>query len=61
VRLAETAVKLAPEAPYLAILSQARARSGDRQGALAAINQALDLQPANGQYRQMREILLGTK
>ena len=60
-RLAEAAVQLAPEAPYLALLSEARARNGDRQGALAAINQAIDLQPGNGQYRQMREMLLGRK
>jgi len=61
VRLAETAVRLAPDAQYLALLSEARARNGDRQGALTAINQAIDLQPGNGQYQQMRQMLLGRK
>jgi tetratricopeptide (TPR) repeat protein len=60
-RLADMAVNLAPEARYLAILSQARAQNGDRRGALAAIDRALELQPANGQYLQLRELLLGKK
>jgi len=58
VRSAEAAVKLSPDAQYLAVLSEARARNGDRPGALAAIDQAIDLQPANGQFQQMRETLL---
>jgi tetratricopeptide (TPR) repeat protein len=59
VRLAETAVRLEPEAKYFALLGQARAGAGDRRGALAAIDRAIELQPGNGQYLQLRAALSG--
>jgi len=58
VALAETAVKLAPEAKYYALLGQAYAMSNDRAGALAAFNRAIELQPDNRQYVQFRAMLL---
>jgi tetratricopeptide (TPR) repeat protein len=58
VALAETAVKLAPEAKYYALLGQAYAMSNDRAGALAAFNRAIELQPDNPQYVQFRTMLL---
>jgi tetratricopeptide (TPR) repeat protein len=58
VALAETAVKLAPEAKYYALLGQAYAMSNDRAGALAAFNRAIELQPNNPQYLQFRTMLL---
>jgi len=56
--LAETAVKLAPEAPYYALLGQACAMNRDRAGALAAFNRAVELRPDNPQYAQLRDALL---
>jgi len=58
VALAETAVKLAPEAKYYALLGQAYAMVNDRAGALAAFNRAIELQPDNRQYVQFRTMLL---
>ena len=58
VTLAETAVKLAPEAKYYALLGQAYAMSNDRAGALAAFNRAIELKPDNPQYVQFRAMLL---
>ena len=58
VTLAETAVKLAPEAKYYALLGQAYAMSNDRAGALAAFNRAIELKPDNPQYVQFRSMLL---
>jgi tetratricopeptide (TPR) repeat protein len=58
VALAETAVKLAPEAKYYALLGQAYAMSNDRAGALTAFNRAIELQPDNRQYVQFRTMLL---
>jgi protein O-GlcNAc transferase len=55
---AETAVKLAPEAKYYALLGQAYAMSNDRAGALAAFNRAIELKPDNPQYVQFRTMLL---
>ena len=55
---AETAVKLAPEAPYYALLGQACAMNRDRAGALAAFNRAVELRPDNPQYAQFRDALL---
>jgi tetratricopeptide (TPR) repeat protein len=60
-RLAGVATELASEAPYFALLSQARAENGDRNGALAAINRAIELQPTNPQFVQMRDTLLAMK
>jgi tetratricopeptide (TPR) repeat protein len=56
--LAETAVKLAPEASYYALLGQACAMNRDRAGALAAFNRAVELRPDNPQYAQLRDALL---
>jgi len=60
-RLATVATELAREAPYFALLSQACAQNGNQDGALSAINQAIELQPANPQFVQMRETILGAK
>lgn len=54
---AQEAVRLAPIAPHYALLGQARARSGDAAGALAAIEEACALDPANAQYRRLRDML----
>jgi len=56
--LAETAVRLAPEAPYYALLGHACAINRDRAGALAAFNRAVELRPDNPQYAQLRDALL---
>ena len=58
VQLAETAVKLAPEAQYYALLAQAYAMTGNRAGALGAFDRAIELRPDNAQYVKMREKLL---
>jgi tetratricopeptide (TPR) repeat protein len=60
-RLATVATELSKEAPYFALLSQACAQNGNRDGALSAINQAIELQPANPQFVQMRETILAAK
>jgi tetratricopeptide (TPR) repeat protein len=60
-RLASVATELAREAPYFALLSQACAQNGNHGGALSAINRAIELQPANQQFVQMRETLLANK
>jgi tetratricopeptide (TPR) repeat protein len=60
-RLAEAAVRLAPEAKYFAILGQACVMNGDRKGALTAMNKAIELQPDNNQYQRLLEKLLGGK
>lgn len=60
-RLAGVATELAKEAPYFALLSQACAQNGNRHGALMAINRAIELQPANPQFEQMRETIVGAK
>ncbi|MCI0745469.1 MAG: tetratricopeptide repeat protein [Verrucomicrobia subdivision 3 bacterium] len=61
VELAETAVKLAPEAKYYALLGQAYAMSNDRAGALAAFNRAIELRPDDRQYAEMRKKLVEMK
>jgi tetratricopeptide (TPR) repeat protein len=58
VALAETAVKLAPEAKYYALLGRRTPMSNDRSGALTAFNRAIELQPDNRQYVQFRTMLL---
>jgi tetratricopeptide (TPR) repeat protein len=58
ITLAETAVKLAPEAKYYALLGQAYAMNNDRAGALAAFDRAIELKPDNAQYVQFRTMLL---
>jgi len=56
-KLAQQAVALAPDAPNFVLLSRTCAADGDRASALAAIDKALELQPANEQYRQARQML----
>jgi protein O-mannosyl-transferase len=60
-RLAGVAAELAPEAPYFALLSQACAQHGNQSGAVSAINRAIELQPGNSQFVQMREAILASK
>jgi len=60
-RLATLATELAKEAPYFALLSQACVQNGNQDGALSAINRAIELQPANPQFVQMRETILAAK
>lgn len=58
IHLAETAVRLAPEAQYYALLGQAYAMNNDRAGALAAFNRAIELKPDNPQYQRLRDMLI---
>jgi len=51
-RLAEKAVALEPIALHYAILSQACYQAGDIEGALAAMGQAIQLDPGNSGYQQ---------
>ena len=60
-RLAGVAAELAPEGLYFAQLSQARAQNGNQESALSAINRAIELQPKNPQFIQMRETILAMK
>ena len=60
-RLAGIAASLSSEAPYFALLSQASAQNGNQAAALSAINRAIELQPDNPQFVQMRENLLAGK
>ena len=57
VKLSQQAVKLAPRAPHYYLLGRACARTGDRSGALAAIEKACELDPGNPQYRKLRASL----
>jgi tetratricopeptide (TPR) repeat protein len=49
--LAARAVELSPVAPHQYILSRAAARTGDRATALAAVQKACELDPANADYQ----------
>jgi tetratricopeptide (TPR) repeat protein len=55
--LAARAVELAPVAPHQYVLSRAAARTGDRATALAAIQRACELDPANTDYQAWRRTL----
>ena len=57
VKLAETAVELAPTAVNYVLLSAACRKNGDLPGALAAIEQAIDLEPGNDEYRRIKDSL----
>jgi cytochrome c-type biogenesis protein CcmH/NrfG len=52
VALARKAVALKPTALNYYVLSNACDKSGDYQGALQAIEQAIQLEPGNAQYKQ---------
>lgn len=54
-QLAEKAVALEPMAFNYFVLSWARDRNGDRAGAVAAIKQAIELEPNNPRFRQIAE------
>lgn len=56
-RHAEQAVRLAPSAPGLLLLAAIRDQGGDRGGALAALEQAMSLDPENAALRRMYEQL----
>lgn len=57
--LAARAVELAPLAPHQYVLSRAAARTGDRATAMAAIQRACELDPANRDYQAWRRTLAG--
>jgi len=59
--LAQTAVALGPEAPNFVLLSRTCAANGDRASALAAIDKAIELEPTNEEYFQVRRMLLGNR
>jgi protein O-GlcNAc transferase len=59
--LAQTAVALAPEPANFVLLSRTCAANGDRHGALAAINKAIELEPASEEHLRAREILLRSR
>jgi cytochrome c-type biogenesis protein CcmH/NrfG len=55
--LAAQAVELSPVAPHQYVLSRAAARTGDRAMAIAAIQRACELDPANAEYQAWRRTL----
>ena len=59
--LAEKAVSLAPVAVNYFILSRACDTNGDRQGALSALEKAVELDPNNQEYRRIYGIIAGRK
>lgn len=56
-RLAAQAVRVSPVAPHQYVLSRAAARTGDRATAVAAIERACELDPANQEYATWRRTL----
>lgn len=58
VKLAGVAVEIEPSAGNYAVLSEACERNGDFDGALSAIERAMELDRGNRQYRRLREALL---
>jgi tetratricopeptide (TPR) repeat protein len=60
-RLAQRAVQLAPKGQYYALLAQACAVGGDQSAALAALNQALALEPENPQLIELQGLILKKK
>ncbi len=58
--LAAQAVRLEPRAKYYFLLALACRRSGDRDGALEAIDNAIRLEPAEPRYRELRAAMRGT-
>jgi tetratricopeptide (TPR) repeat protein len=55
--LAQKAVQLEPLAPNYFVLSEAQDKNGDRQGAVAALRRAMQLDPDNPTYRRIYELL----
>ena len=55
--LLRKAVELDPAAPHYSMLALACQRAGDRAGALAAIEEAVQRDPENPEYRRLRELL----
>jgi len=55
--LASTAVRLGPEARQYFVLCEACDKNGDPTGALAAIERAIELEPGNVKYRQVRNFI----
>ena len=58
-RAAEMAARLEPIPSNFHMLSVACQRSGDAAAALAAIEQAMKLDPGNPEYRRLRDMLQG--
>jgi len=55
--LASTAVRLGPTAPHYFLLSEACGKNGDLQGSLVAIERAIELDPGNAKYKQVRDFI----
>jgi tetratricopeptide (TPR) repeat protein len=58
--LARRAAELEPSGPHYYLLAVARSKNNDRAGALAAIKQAVALNPNETRYRSLLEQLAGT-
>jgi len=56
-QLAQEAVALEPNAVSYSLLGQARAATGDRSGAVSAIEKAIELDPDNPRYRKLLGLL----
>ena len=54
---AESAVAHQPDAPGWFLLAQVRDQSGDRPGAIAAVEKALALDPENPTYQRVHALL----
>ena len=55
--LAEKAVSLAPTAGNYIVLSRACDTNGDRKAALAALRNAMTLDPTNKEYRRIYDVI----
>jgi len=55
--LTEKAVSLAPVAANYFVLSRARDMNGDRQGAVSAMEKAIELEPNNQEYRRIYDVI----
>jgi Flp pilus assembly protein TadD len=55
--LASKAIELEPTAMHYFILAAACDKNGDRTGAIAAIGQAIEMEPGNMQYRRTQQLI----
>jgi len=55
--MAAKAAELTPAGPHYYLLAVASLRSGDSAGALSAIQKALARDPANPQFRELRDLI----
>jgi tetratricopeptide (TPR) repeat protein len=59
--LAEKAVSLSPVAPNYFVLSRAYDSNGDRQGAISALEKAIEIDPNNQEYRRIYDVIANRK